>query len=554
MSNNNDLAQHFADLANENGWFCPESVSSTYKFQPRSVQASDYAPGKGFSEELFRKTDSNFEVLVDDCLFQSPLNPENPDFSLQSEMNYYFDSIDAIGASFENESIFVSCDDFEGWSYNRFVEEALSGSDEIGEVAAARWDEHSEHEAEREAEQEALKAAMRETFAENMSPYAEACEKNGWVPVGFERPHSFFRQTGAYDFEVLHLNGDSPFLNHIVDKYSNSLDEFVDSYIHLEDPYYDRENHNDDFNMVQINCEDGDSKSFIDAVLSCSSQIAEQVESKQHAAHFDRLDKNAASNEIISEDNFYKFTKGRFTPCPVPEREPDLKTKESSYWYSNEGVVRQSNHWGGEIASCSWTFGDEPEQPCWNLKSLGQRCGEIKWADFETPHATIQLTHQFGELDYSRLGATPISTGHNQYGDFDVFLIQRDWFHEEGNVFSFANNEVKYKTSRSEFYTSANGNAYLDPQSQAISTAWKEERNRHYSNGTNVPALDVWLSGQTDNPFYGELAKDLLSSEKGKEASTSYTISDKAAESRTACDDIGGAHEKEDIELGDNAR
>lgn len=140
----------------------------------------------------------------------------------------------------------------------------------------------------------------------------------------------------------------------------------------------------------------------------------------------------------IDRNNFYKFTEGHFAPCPIPDREPDYHSQTSSYWYTDEGVIRQSDHWGSGIASCSWTLGEEPLAPCYRNKDLGQRSGFIPWDGFRDPERTVKVTHQFGALDYDKLGALPIESERDDFGAFDIFAIKREWFIEDATHFTFA--------------------------------------------------------------------------------------------------------------------
>ena len=55
------------------------------------------------------------------------------------------------------------------------------------------------------------------------------------------------------------------------------------------------------------------------------------------------------------------------------------------------------------------------------------------------------MSHRFGELDYTRLGAAPMSTGHDpEYGDFDVLAIRREWFIDQRN-FTVAGRTLSYR-------------------------------------------------------------------------------------------------------------
>ena len=64
---------------------------------------------------------------------------------------------------------------------------------------------------------------------------------------------------------------------------------------------------------------------------------------------------------MITKDNFYLMTKGTFSKCDLPTTAPDYVSLNkdgkvsSKYWYTKEGVVRQSDHWG-RVASCIWTL------------------------------------------------------------------------------------------------------------------------------------------------------------------------------------------------------
>ena len=55
--------------------------------------------------------------------------------------------------------------------------------------------------------------------------------------------------------------------------------------------------------------------------------------------------------------NFFDYTIVKFTETEKPDREPDFVSGSGScYWYSPEGVVRGSNHWGNGVANCDWAL------------------------------------------------------------------------------------------------------------------------------------------------------------------------------------------------------
>jgi len=64
---------------------------------------------------------------------------------------------------------------------------------------------------------------------------------------------------------------------------------------------------------------------------------------------------------MINKDNFHLQTAGVFSKCEEITTTPDYVSFDrrgrvsSKYWYTSEGVVRASNHWG-YVASCNWVL------------------------------------------------------------------------------------------------------------------------------------------------------------------------------------------------------
>lgn len=53
-------------------------------------------------------------------------------------------------------------------------------------------------------------------------------------------------------------------------------------------------------------------------------------------------------------DSFYKCSYAIFNGCEKPAREPDyISESGSAYWYSEDGVIREADHWGN-VATCIW--------------------------------------------------------------------------------------------------------------------------------------------------------------------------------------------------------
>lgn len=81
----------------------------------------------------------------------------------------------------------------------------------------------------------------------------------------------------------------------------------------------------------------------------------------------------------IDATNFFNATRAQFTPATRPDGAPDYVSDSGSrYWYTDEGVYRDSDHWGEYIASCSWNLeGDE----VWTYHATPV-CGYCRFADF----------------------------------------------------------------------------------------------------------------------------------------------------------------------------
>ena len=87
---------------------------------------------------------------------------------------------------------------------------------------------------------------------------------------------------------------------------------------------------------------------------------------------------------IASADNFYINTYAVFKDLKRrPNRAPDFISytrdgkKSSEYWYTKDGVIRGSTHWGRDIASCDWLLESGKSG-----KHMYKTYGEAKWADF----------------------------------------------------------------------------------------------------------------------------------------------------------------------------
>lgn len=87
--------------------------------------------------------------------------------------------------------------------------------------------------------------------------------------------------------------------------------------------------------------------------------------------------------------------------------------------------------------------------------------------------------------------------------------VARYRFIEDAAHFTFAGRTLE-APRRDRCFTSAIGDAYKDPQAQAISIAWNEYRLDAKANGVRQPDLDTWLNAKAGDPVFGPLARRLL--------------------------------------------
>ena len=92
---------------------------------------------------------------------------------------------------------------------------------------------------------------------------------------------------------------------------------------------------------------------------------------------------------IADEYNFFTETIVLYQETEKPDREPDFTSGSGSrYWYSKEGVIRGSDHWGNGVARCDWAlkqkngrtiYGYDYDCPT-HLKEA--RYGFARWEDY----------------------------------------------------------------------------------------------------------------------------------------------------------------------------
>lgn len=81
--------------------------------------------------------------------------------------------------------------------------------------------------------------------------------------------------------------------------------------------------------------------------------------------------------------NYFMGTTAVFEPCPDPTRSPSFVSKSGSeYWYTDDGVIRRSNHWGTGIASCDWLLGADGCSSWDTTAPRNIRSGFCRFTDF----------------------------------------------------------------------------------------------------------------------------------------------------------------------------
>ena len=94
-----------------------------------------------------------------------------------------------------------------------------------------------------------------------------------------------------------------------------------------------------------------------------------------------------------NESQFFWNTVTTYKETTRPDREPDYVSRDkfgitsSEYWYTDDGVIRGSGHWGTGVASCDWQLeranGDKVGGDIWGAPDKTEDAyGFSKWSDF----------------------------------------------------------------------------------------------------------------------------------------------------------------------------
>lgn len=114
---------------------------------------------------------------------------------------------------------------------------------------------------------------------------------------------------------------------------------------------------------------------------------------------------------IANENNFFINTITNFTEVEKPKTEPNHISYNrngeisSMYWYTEEGVIRGSDHWGSGVASCDWFLNNKiiPYiDVLYEDKSLNRinKYGFCKWEDFIEKTRILKLETEDEETEF----------------------------------------------------------------------------------------------------------------------------------------------------------
>ena len=101
------------------------------------------------------------------------------------------------------------------------------------------------------------------------------------------------------------------------------------------------------------------------------------------------------TDEVATKDNYFLNSIGFWEVMKSrPKRDPDYASfnrhelyrgkvkKSSEYWYTSDGVIRGSDHWGSDVASCSWYLLGQSYKS-YDVKSGYKAYAYIPWKDLK---------------------------------------------------------------------------------------------------------------------------------------------------------------------------
>ena len=99
--------------------------------------------------------------------------------------------------------------------------------------------------------------------------------------------------------------------------------------------------------------------------------------------------------------NFFERTIVTYQETERPQGEPDFTSNSGSqYWYSEEGVIRGSDHWGNGVANCNWALKEKNGRTEYGLsydairRYKDRRYGFARWQDFVLKCRIVEINGQ----------------------------------------------------------------------------------------------------------------------------------------------------------------
>lgn len=170
-----------------------------------------------------------------------------------------------------------------------------------------------------------------------------------------------------------------------------------------------------------------------------------------------------------NENNFFKNTIATFNQTERPNREPDFVSRDrdgnvsSEYWYTENGVIRGSDHWGTGVASCDWELqkkdGNLVSGYRGEVESQDKTYGECSWDSFmlKTRTANIEgkeiltnFNNHNGNGDVTHNGKTYTKVGYKEWKEVEKSAteIQKfNPFHDSLGRFSSGNSYATFTTT-----------------------------------------------------------------------------------------------------------
>ena len=138
-----------------------------------------------------------------------------------------------------------------------------------------------------------------------------------------------------------------------------------------------------------------------------------------------------------NKDNFMWNTVAEFTERKTrPRRKPDFVSRNkrtgkvsSEYWYTKDGVIRGSDHWGPGVSSCDWSL-DNIKFGRWQSGSeiavTNKRYGVAKWSDFTQKTRDIRVDGKIiGQTNFENTtGKEAVKIGGKHY----LYDRNGEWF------------------------------------------------------------------------------------------------------------------------------